>query len=57
VANVVGQDGSGFGAETNQVSLLHKDGRAEDLPLMDKASLADVILDRVLEIRRARGEG
>lgn len=52
VANLVGQDGSGFGSDTNQVSLFHRDGRTEAIPLMDKGDLADIVLDRVLEIKK-----
>ena len=51
VANLVGVADSGFGADTNQASLLHRDGRTEALPLMDKETLADVLFDRVLAIR------
>ena len=52
VANLIGQTDSGFGSDTNQVSLFYRDGRTEDLPLMDKGDLADVLLDRVLEIKK-----
>ena len=46
VANQTG-DGSGFGHDTNRVTLLGRDGSREALPLMAKADVADVILDRV----------
>ncbi len=52
VANLVGEGSSGFGSNTNKVSLFYKDGRTEDLPIMDKADLADILLDRVLEVGR-----
>lgn len=52
VANLVGQTDSGFGSDTNQVSLFYRDGRTEDLPIMDKEELADILLDRVLEIKK-----
>jgi phosphopantothenoylcysteine decarboxylase/phosphopantothenate--cysteine ligase len=52
VANLVGQDDSGFGSDTNRVSLFFRDGSTETISLMDKTSLADVLLDRVLEIKR-----
>lgn len=45
VANDVTAPGSGFGADTNKVTLLFKDGRAEDLPLMPKRAVAEKILD------------
>ena len=52
VANLIGQADSGFGSDTNQATLFYRDGRAEDLPVMDKEDLADIILDRVLEIKK-----
>ncbi len=52
VANLIGQTDSGFGSDTNQVSLFYKDGRTEALPLMDKVGLAGIILDKVLEIKK-----
>jgi len=52
VANLVGLPDSGFGADTNRVTLLYRDGRNETLPLMEKETLADVLFDRVLEIRK-----
>lgn len=50
VANDLTQPGAGFGTETNQVTILHRDGRVEPLPLMPKRALADVILDRVRQV-------
>lgn len=47
VANDVSAAGSGFGTDTNQVSIYHADGRSEDLPLMSKYAVAMAILDRV----------
>jgi len=52
VANLVGKNASGFGSDTNQASLLFRDGRAENLPLMEKISLANLVWDRVLEIKK-----
>jgi len=47
VANDVAEAGSGFGTETNRVSILSLDGEPEDLPLLSKREVADRILDRV----------
>jgi len=47
VGNDVTAAGSGFGTETNQVTLFHADGRVEELPLMSKYAVAQAILDRV----------
>ena len=49
VLNMLTDEGSGFGADTNQVILLHRDGGQEALPLMSKRNLADELLDRVAE--------
>ena len=46
VANDVAKAGSGFDVDTNEVTLVDRDG-AEPLPLMSKAQVADAILDRV----------
>ena len=55
VANDVSQAGAGFNIDTNIARLLFRNGRKEDLPLMDKGELADIILDRVRELRRGEG--
>ncbi|MBA2757551.1 MAG: bifunctional phosphopantothenoylcysteine decarboxylase/phosphopantothenate--cysteine ligase CoaBC, partial [Chloroflexi bacterium] len=47
VANDVAEPGSGFGSETNRVSLLAADGSREDLPMLPKREVADRLLDRV----------
>jgi phosphopantothenoylcysteine decarboxylase/phosphopantothenate--cysteine ligase len=47
VANDVAEAGSGFGTETNRVSILAADGSREDLPLQSKRAVADRLLDRV----------
>ena len=40
VANDVTEKGSGFGVDTNRVTLVRKDGSAERLPLMTKLAVA-----------------
>ncbi len=50
VANDVKAEGSGFGADTNKVTIIDKDEKAEKLPLMSKREVADKILDRVVAI-------
>jgi phosphopantothenoylcysteine decarboxylase/phosphopantothenate--cysteine ligase len=49
VANDVTAAGSGFGTDTNQVTIFHADGRADQLPLMSKYAVAHAILDRIRE--------
>jgi phosphopantothenoylcysteine decarboxylase / phosphopantothenate---cysteine ligase len=47
VANDVAEPGSGFGTDTNRVTILDADGGRSELPLMPKPGVADEILDRV----------
>ncbi len=47
VANDVAEAGSGFGTDTNRVTILAADGSAEELPLLPKRDVADRLLDRV----------
>ncbi len=54
VVNDATEDGAGFGVDTNRVTLLSRDGRDEQLPLMPKRELADVILDRVVRLMDGR---
>jgi phosphopantothenoylcysteine decarboxylase/phosphopantothenate--cysteine ligase len=53
VANNVAEPGAGFGAETNRVTLIGRDGVAEGLPTRPKRVVAGVILDRVAALRAA----
>jgi phosphopantothenoylcysteine decarboxylase/phosphopantothenate--cysteine ligase len=50
VANTVGQEGSGFAADTNAAVLMDADGEVE-VPLASKRELAERIWDRVAELR------
>ena len=54
VANDVTAPGSGFGSDTNKVTLISRDGKEESLPLMSKREVADKILDRVVEMLARR---
>jgi len=49
VGNIVGPK-SGFGTDTNQVTLFYKDGTHEALKTMEKDRIAHAILDRVVQI-------
>lgn len=51
VANDVTRPGAGFDVDTNIVTLITKDGQ-EALPMMNKAEVAQRILDRALALRR-----
>jgi phosphopantothenoylcysteine decarboxylase/phosphopantothenate--cysteine ligase len=48
VANDVTEPGSGFGTETNRVSIFAADGSRDDLPILSKRAVADELLDRVV---------
>ena len=54
IANDLRTEGAGFGTDTNVVTVLRRGGEVERLPKMSKAELADGILDRLLEVRKAR---
>jgi phosphopantothenoylcysteine decarboxylase/phosphopantothenate--cysteine ligase len=54
VANDVSKTGAGFDVDTNIVRLIFRDGGSEELPIMGKDELADVILDRVAGMRTSR---
>jgi phosphopantothenoylcysteine decarboxylase/phosphopantothenate--cysteine ligase len=48
VANDVTAAGSGFGTDTNKVTLISRDGSETDLPLMTKREVADKVWDWVV---------
>lgn len=47
VANDVGRSDSGFGTDTNQVSIVTPDGAVETWPLATKAEVAELLWDRI----------
>ena len=47
VANMVGQEGSGFQSDTNKVKIFLKDGQVLDIPLMEKIQVAETLLDTI----------
>lgn len=53
VANDITKDGAGFNTDTNIVTILTKNGRQLDLPLMSKRELADKILDEIVKLRKS----
>lgn len=50
VANNLKVKGAGFAGDTNVVTLLYRDGTTEPLELMEKDSVADILLDRLLAL-------
>lgn len=55
VANNLKTEGAGFAHDTNVATLLYRDGSSEPLSLMQKDSLADIVLDRMLALHRKKG--
>ena len=51
VANDVGAPGVGFEHDTNAVVLVRADGVDQDVPLTDKRSVAEAVLDAVVALR------
>ena len=51
------QQGAGFGTETNIVSIIHRDGKVEELQQMSKRAVAMRILDKVKRLTGHRIEG
>jgi len=54
VANSAVEEGAGFGGDTNRVTLLARNGTREDVPLMQKTDVAELILDRVESLLNER---
>ena len=49
VLNDATEPGAGFGVDTNRVTVIGRNGKQEELDLMSKTDLAEVLLDRVEE--------
>jgi phosphopantothenoylcysteine decarboxylase/phosphopantothenate--cysteine ligase len=47
VANDITASDSGFGADTNRVTIIDREGKIDSLPLLPKRDVADKILDKV----------
>jgi len=43
----VNHPGSGFGTDTNQVTLFYRSGTKESLPAMEKEAVAHLLLDKI----------
>jgi phosphopantothenoylcysteine decarboxylase/phosphopantothenate--cysteine ligase len=50
VANDITATDSGFGTDTNRVTIIDRKGKVDSLPLMPKREVADKVLDRVAEL-------
>ncbi len=47
VANDITSDQAGFAVDTNQVTLIETDGKAEALPLLSKEEVSQIIINRI----------
>jgi phosphopantothenoylcysteine decarboxylase/phosphopantothenate--cysteine ligase len=52
VANDITTKNSGFGTETNRVTIIDRQGKVDSLPLMPKREVADKVLDKVAKLLR-----
>jgi len=57
VANDITSTESGFGTDTNKVTIIDRNGKVESLPLLTKREVADKILDKVVGILAKQAEG
>lgn len=55
VANDVTEPGSGFGTDTNRVTIFYTAGAPEQLPMLSKREVAELLLDRILIRLDSRG--
>ena len=51
INDITGKD-SGFGTDTNQVSLIDRDYQLEKLPLVSKEECASMIMDKIVKLVR-----
>ena len=50
MANDITASDSGFGTDTNRVTVIDKEGGVDSLPLLTKQEVAETILDRVAQL-------
>jgi phosphopantothenoylcysteine decarboxylase/phosphopantothenate--cysteine ligase len=50
VANDITSPASGFGVDTNQVTLVYPNGKVEPLPLLTKSEVADRVIAEVVKL-------
>jgi len=55
VANDITDKDSGFGVDTNKVTLIDRNGKVDSLPLLTKREVADRILDKVVGLLAEKG--
>jgi phosphopantothenoylcysteine decarboxylase/phosphopantothenate--cysteine ligase len=50
VANDVSASDAGFGVDTNRVTLLCSNGKRDQLPLMSKSDVAEILIERLVDL-------
>jgi phosphopantothenoylcysteine decarboxylase/phosphopantothenate--cysteine ligase len=50
VANDITSPDSGFGVDTNRVTIIDREGNIEALPLLKKTEVAEIVLDKATEL-------
>jgi len=55
VANDITAADSGFGVDTNRVTLINESGAVEELPLLSKAEVAEEVMDRLVALLEVEG--
>lgn len=53
VVNDISKPGAGFDLDTNIVRFMHKSGKEEQFDMMSKEKVADLILDRVIHLKKS----
>jgi phosphopantothenoylcysteine decarboxylase/phosphopantothenate--cysteine ligase len=54
VLNDVTQKGAGFDEDTNIITIISRKGDISEHPLMKKIEAADIILDKMIELKGAK---
>jgi phosphopantothenoylcysteine decarboxylase/phosphopantothenate--cysteine ligase len=55
VANSIREEGAGFQADTNKITIIDKEGNTQSLPLMTKIEAAEKIMERVAGLLKMKG--
>ena len=50
VINSAAEEGAGIESDTNRVTLMSRDGQTEDVPMQSKDAVAEIIIDRLLDL-------
>jgi phosphopantothenoylcysteine decarboxylase/phosphopantothenate--cysteine ligase len=50
VANDITAEDAGFATDTNRVTLVGASGGSEELPLMTKSEVAEIVVERIEEL-------